>query len=116
MSMLTDFKALVGSLVAGRVYPQGAASAMTPYITYFRETAIEQVTIDHNGGTGNLVNTRLQVDVWAGTYGASQELAAEVKAALKGWVNENIVLVERDSQEPDTRLHRVMLDVSIWHI
>ncbi|MEC5213316.1 hypothetical protein RCH06_001862 [Polaromonas sp. CG_9.5] len=116
MSVQTDFVALVSGAVAGRAYPAGTASTVTPYITYSRITAIEQATLDANGGTGNLINTRLQIDVWAASYGAAQSTAAAVKAALKGWSNENIVLSEEDGFEPDTKLHRVMLDTSIWHL
>lgn len=115
MTMQTDFVALVSSIVAGRVYPAGTASTVTPYVTYSRVVSLEQSTLDANGGTGNASNTRLQVDIWAESYGAAQALAAQVKAALKGWSTENIVLSEQDDFEPDTRLHRCLLDLSVWH-
>lgn len=116
MTMQTDFVALVGTTVGGRVYPAGTAANVTPYITYFRVVAVEQATLDGNGGLDNLVNTRLQVDVWASSYGAAQDTANAVKAALKGWSNQNILLSEEDGFESDTKLHRVMLDTSIWHL
>lgn len=116
MSMQTDFVALVSSAVAGRVYPAGTASTIAPYVTYSRVTAIEQTTLDSNGGIGNLINTRLQIDVWANSYGAAQDTANAIKAALKGWANQNIVLSEMDDYEFDTKLHRTSLDVSVWHL
>ncbi len=116
MSVQTDFFALVTSLFTGRVYPSNApASPVAPYCTYSRITAIEQATLDKNGGTGNPFNTRLQIDVWALTYADAQTKAAAVKAALKGWTVENVLLGEQDFHEPDTGLHRVMLDLSTWH-
>jgi len=116
MSMQTDFFTLVSGTVGGRVYPAGTASIVTPYVTYFRVSAIEQPTMDSNGGTGNLYNTRMQIDVWATTYSAAQSTAAAVKSALKGWSNQNIVLSEDDGYETETKLHRVIMDLSIWHL
>lgn len=114
--MQTDFVALVGGIVAGRIYPAGTASTLAPYLTYSRVVSIEQSTLDTNGGTGNINETRLQVDVWAGSYGAAQATASAVKAALKGWALQNIVLSENDDYESDTKLHRVSIDVSVWHL
>jgi len=116
MSMQTDFVALAGPLVAGRVYPQGDAPAYVgPYITYFRVIADEQSTLDTNGGTGNLINTRLQADVYALSYGEAQTTAMALKAAMKGWALANVLIAEQDMREDDNKLHRVMLSVSVWH-
>jgi len=117
MSVQTDFFALVSSIFTSKAYPQTApAGTVAPYCTYSRITAIEQTTLDTNGGSGNTVNTRLQIDVWALSYGESQTKATAVKAALKGWAVENVLLDEQDMHEADTGLHRVMLDVSTWHM
>lgn len=116
MSIQTDLVALLGGLFAGRMYPQTAhTNAVAPYCTYSRVTATEEATLDPNGGTGNEVNTRMQIDVWALSYAEAQSKAAAVKAALKGSVIENVTLSELDMYEDDTGLHRVMLDVSTWH-
>lgn len=116
MSVQSDFFALVNSIFTGKAYPGTApAGTAAPYCTYSRITAIEQMTLDANGGTGNASNTRLQIDVWAMTYSEAQAKAAAVKAALKGWAVENVLLDEQDMHEADTGLHRVMLDVSAWH-
>lgn len=115
MSLQTDLFTLLQGLVSDRVYPSGTAATTTPYITYQRITAIEQTSLDTNGGTGNLYNTIMQIDVWASSYGAAQTLAESVKTALKGWSNQNVVQSELDEYEQDTKLHRVLLDVSIWH-
>lgn len=116
MSMQTEFVALVGPIVSGRVYPMGVTAPVAPYLTYTRIAAVEQSTLDANGGDGNAINTRLQVDVWAQSYGDAQSKAAAVKAALKTWSIENVLLNEQDIYDAETKLHRVMLDISTWHL
>lgn len=117
MSLQTDFFELAGAIFAGRLYPGVApADVATPYATYTRVVAIEQATLDVNGGTGNSTNTRLQIDIWSPVYLDVHTKASALKAALKGWVVENIILSEQDGYEADTHLHRVMLDVSLWHL
>lgn len=114
--MQADFFTLVGYLFDNRVYPGVApAGTVAPYCTYTRVSSIEQSTLDTNGGTGNESNTRLQIDVWAATYADAQAKAGAVKAELKLWTLANVLQGEQDLREPDTGLHRVMLDVSVWH-
>jgi hypothetical protein len=117
MSVQTDFIALASAIFAGRLYPAGSEEApVPPYATFFRVAAVEGATLDLNGGTGNEINTRLQVDVWALSYLEAQAKADAVKVALKGWEVENVLLGEQDMFEEDTKLHRVMLDISTWHM
>lgn len=116
MSIQSDFYTLVGPLFSARLYPNVAPDTpVPPYAVYFRVSGIEVSTLDTNGGSGNPSNTRLQLDVWAKTYAEAQSSAAAVKTALKDWAVENNVLLEQDMYEPDTKLHRVMLDISTWH-
>jgi len=117
MSIQTDFVTLAGSIFSGRLYPGVApADVAAPYATYSRVVAIEQATLDTNGGTGNSTNTRLQIDLWSPSYLDVQAKSNALKAALKGWTVENVILSEQDGYEADTKLHRVMLDVSLWHL
>lgn len=117
MSLQTDFVTLVSSIFAGQVFPSVApAGTVAPYCTYTCVAGVEQLTLDKNGGTGNTINTRLQIDVWAMVYGDVQTHAAAVKAALKAWDVVNVPLVQQDFHEPDTGLHRVQLDISAWHL
>lgn len=116
MTLQTNFFTLAAPLVGNRVYPQGTAPAYGgEYMTYSRVSADEQITLDPNGGTGNLVNTRFQVDVYGLGFDDVQALAASLKVGLKAWALVNVLLGEQDMYEPDTKLHRVMLDLSIWH-
>ena len=117
MSLQTDLFTLLTGQFATRVYPNVAPEfSVSPYAVYTRVTTTEQNSLDTNGGTGNASNTRLQLDVYASSYSAAQSSAASVKTLLKNWVVENIVQDEQDFYEPDTKLHRVMLDVSAWHL
>ncbi|HJV73168.1 MAG TPA: DUF3168 domain-containing protein [Noviherbaspirillum sp.] len=116
MSVTTDLVALISAVTAGRVYPRRApASPVAPYITYFRVVANEQTTLDANGGAGNAINTILQIDIWAATYGDAQAKAQAVKDLLKTWSVENILTDDQDFDDLDTLLYRVMLQVSTWH-
>lgn len=116
MSLQTDFYTLINGIFTGQLYPSVAPLGVAvPYATYSRISAIEQSTLDTNGGYGNPVNTRLQIDIWSTSYGDCQTKSIAVKSALKGWATENVILSEVEDYESDTLLHRVMLDISIWH-
>lgn len=116
MSILADLFALIGPVMDGRAYRNTAGdSPVPPYATFFRVVGVEGVTLDENGGEGNESETRLQIDVWALTGVEADARAAAIKAALKGWHISNTILLERDDFEPDTKLHRVMIDVQTIH-
>lgn len=117
MSLQTDLFTLLESLFSGRVYPSLAPEdTASPYVVYTRVSSVEENSLDANGGSANASNTRLQIDIYASSYSAAQSSAATVKSALKGWATENTLQGEQDFYEPDTKLHRVMLDVSTWHL
>lgn len=115
MSIQTELRALLGPLVGDRVYPVVAPESPTaPYATYQRVAAVPQNVMAGNGGE-SLTNTRLQIDVYATTYGEAQAKAEAIKAALRGWAVQNVTNSEQDLYESDVKLHRVMIDISIWH-
>lgn len=96
-----------------RIYPQVAPDApVKPYIVYQRISANSENVLS---GKTNLINTRLQMDCYADTYVAAQALAAQVDALMDGWIVQNISNPAQDAFEPDVRLHRVIMDYSIWH-
>ncbi len=116
MTMQSDFFSLAGPLFGNRVYPQGSAPPYAGvYATYSRVFAEEQASLDNNGGTGNLVNTRLQIDIYSTSFADAQAKSIVLKSALKGWSLQNVMQDEQDMYEPDTKLFRVMLDLSVWH-
>lgn len=96
-----------------RIYPQVAPDApTTPYIVYQRVSANSENVL--SGSTG-LINTRVQIDCYATTYVEVQALAAQVDALMSGWSVQNVSNPAQDAFEPDVRLHRVILDYSVWH-
>ena len=116
MSLQSDFFTLAGPIFTGRVYPNVAPDLVEkPYLTYSRISGLEETTLDTNGGVNNLRNTRLQLDVWAATYGEAQAKAEALRTALKTWAVPNVFQSDQDMYEADTKLHRVMLDISTWH-
>ena len=116
MSIQTDLRALIGSLVADRAYPVAAPdSPVAPYLTYQRVSAVPENVLSGNGGAAPLMNTRLQIDVYATTYSEAQAKAQAIKDALQGWAIQNVTNSEQDLYEDDVKLHRVMIDISTWH-
>lgn len=115
MSIFSDFYSLLDPVFAGQLYRNFAPAPVGAYGVYFRVTGAEESTLDTNGGTGNPVNTRLQLDIYGTTGTQVDALAVAAKAALKSWAVENVLLMEMDGYEADTKLHRITLDISTWH-
>lgn len=98
---------------ADRIYPQIAPDAAAPpYIVHQRVSANTENILD---GASGLVNTRLQVDVYATTYAQAQAVAAAIDALMAGWEVQNVSVLSQDFYEADAKLHRVATDYSIWH-
>jgi outer membrane murein-binding lipoprotein Lpp len=98
---------------ADRIYPNAAPSKPgRPYIICLRAAANSENVL---AGNANLINTRMQIDCYADTYAAVQTLAAQIDALMRGWTLQNVSYPAQDQFEPDVRLHRVILEYSIWH-
>jgi hypothetical protein len=97
-----------------RIYPQIAPDGpvTTPYIVFQRISANSENVLS---GKTNLINTRLQIDVYSKTYVEAQAVAAQIDALMDGWSVQNVSNPAQDAFEPDVRLHRVILDYSVWH-
>ncbi|MES2218360.1 MAG: DUF3168 domain-containing protein [Pseudomonadota bacterium] len=116
MSIQTELITLFANIADGRVYPSIAPdNPITPYIIYSRLTSVPQNDLDINGGANQLTNTRYQIDVYAETYTEAQENLELIKTALLGWSVTNVINADRDMYEQDTKLHRVLIDISTWH-
>ena len=96
-----------------RVYPLIAPDGVgRPYIVYQRVSANAQNILS---GSSGLVNTRLQVDVYATSYAQAQATAAAIDVLMADWSVPNVSVVSQDFYEPQAKLHRVSTDYSIWH-
>lgn len=105
---------LSGATDAGaRVSPLTVADGTPrPYITYQRISAQPENVL--SGSTG-LINTRVQMDIYADTYAQAQSVAAAVAALMAGWTLQNVSNAASDIYEAEVKLHRVLLDYSVWH-
>lgn len=102
-----------GTAAAGRIYPLVAPDTpVRPYIVYNRVSANSENVL---AGSSGLINTRLQIDVYADAYADAQALAAQVDALMAGWAVQTVSLPAQDIYEQDVKLHRVLLEYSLWH-
>lgn len=116
MSILSDFLSLVDPIFGGRAFRNFAPDGtLPPYANFFRVTSAEGVTLDENGGTDNESSTRIQIDMYALGGTEVDAKVDAVKAALKTWGISNVVLMEMDGYETDTKLHRITLDIATIH-
>lgn len=105
-------------LAGGRIFPSVVPQGQTfPAIVYQRDSSRFLRTFDgHNAFT----RTGVQVDCYAKTVLAAAQLAASVKSTLIDYAARPINLIalnnEFDLFEPDTELHRVLLQFSVWHL
>lgn len=116
------------SAVGSRVYPvvakQGTAQ---PFIVYVMDTAERQVTFS---GTHELVQGELEVNCYAKSYLAAQQIAAAVRDCLVDFTGpmtantsplstvdvSTIQLVgENNLQDEDPGLYRVLQRYAVWY-
>ncbi len=106
---------LLSAMPTVPVYAQIAKqNSALPYIVYQRVISSVENTLTGNG-TPPINNTRMQLDVWSQSYASVQAAAAALRAAMLAWGVQNLNLGEQDFYEADKKMHRVMLDYSIWH-
>lgn len=112
MAVEGDLQTLLAALVSGRAYPMVAPQGVVkPYIIYHVVSNVPSVSLDGPNGTEN---RRMQVDVWADTYGGAKTLEGQVKAAMAAASIVNVPLSTRDEYESETQLFRVSMDYSVW--
>lgn len=114
MTMLQDLATLLESTLAGdKVYPVVAPDApVPPYIVYFVVASNAENVMSGDSG---LVNTRVQVDVYARSYGDARAIALQIDQLMAAWSVQNVSLLSQDGYEDDVKLFRVTTDFSVWH-
>lgn len=96
------------------VRPDVADQADVPPYVIYAEIALQEGTYTL-AGESSLAPARYQVDVYAPTRSSANAIAQSVTDALAQAFS--AVLLNRQSLfEPETRLRRVMLDVSLWFV
>jgi hypothetical protein len=79
----------------------------------FGEVAYREGPVSRDG-YGGWDRPRWQFDCWAETYIGARDVAVQVQDALRASDMGMRLIGRRDLPEPDTGLHRVMLDVALW--
>jgi hypothetical protein len=114
--------AAISALVSARVYPVWLPQSPTlPCLTYQR---ISGSRVRSLTGPSSLAHPRIQIDCWAATYDGAKTLAEAVRVALDGYsglmgtveVFGVIVHGDRDLYDPEVKISRVSMDITIWHI
>jgi len=109
--------ALVSTRVNWVRRPQGSA---LPCIVLHRIDGTPDV---HHGGRSGLVQSRVQVDCWAASYGSAKAIARAVETAVtaqtftQGAIRFDVILVagERDNTfDETTPIFRTSLDLSVF--
>lgn len=117
----TEFASALASvtLADGRVYPQSFPQGATfPCITYARIGTVREQAMDRTVGSRA---TRFQVDCWARSYAAMRQLATQVIAAVLAFFGGAVPVYglgidnERDDFNPETGLHRAIVEVLVTH-
>lgn len=112
MTIQEQLKAALSGVAGGRIYPHIALEGVSkPYVTYFRLSVIPETTLSSGRP---LENTIFQLDIYDKTAAGAASTKDAVKAALDAWAVQSVIQSEQDLYEPDTRLHRVTMDVSVW--
>lgn len=115
MTIQTELELLIRDTCNDRMYPGAAPDGATkPYITYSRISVSPSSTLDGNI-TGNVINTRMQIEVWATSYADAQGVMQTIKNRLQMWNRQNVIKQEKDVYDAETHLHHIVLEVSIWH-
>lgn len=116
MTIQADLTTLLRTCGAGNaVYPILAVrNTAIPYIVFQRVATVPEHTLGKNGAP-SIERTRMQIDAYAQNYDAAQALAQAIIDAMLAWSIVNTLQSFQDLYEPDSGLHRVMLDFSILH-
>ena len=105
-----QLQTLFGNLCSGRCYPLIAPEGtVSPYITFqvIDSTPWKLATAEEK--------TRLQADVFGGTYGAAKTLAVSVKTALDtATFAASSMITNMDLYEEVSKEYRVLLEFYIW--
>lgn len=118
---LTSYAGLA-ALIGTRVYPSQLPQRVAlPAITYLRITTSAVATRD-DSGRASLERPRFQFDCWGTTRKQARSVAAVLRHALGTFpqasaprVDVALLANDFDDFEPDTKRHRAIVDVFIWH-
>lgn len=103
--------ALVGNRVAAGMLPEGE---LRPYVTY---SLITGERIASMTDSGLMRHARIQLDCWSPNYGEAKRIALAVETAIEASALFEVVFIgDQDLQDNETKLHRVVVDYSVWQV
>jgi hypothetical protein len=103
--------ALVGTRVAAGMLPEGE---LRPYVTY---SLITGERIPSMTDSGLMRHARIQLDCWSPNYGQSKQIALAVETAIEASALFEVVFIgDQDLYDNETKLHRVVVDYSVWQV
>lgn len=116
-SRLSGYTALT-DLVGGRIYPLANMDEVYPALSYFKVSGYPVSSMGSDTGTWSY---RMQVDVWAKSYGSMMDTKIEVINALQRWsdtakgVDDTLLDNEQQMLEGDVGIYHTALDFMIWY-
>jgi len=114
-SALSNYAGLTALVPADRIRPATGGHAQQgekPYIIYQRVGNTPEWTLTGDGGRDN---DRYQIDVYGLTPIEVSSIEVQVRLAMETATNFQIGRVfSGNTYEPETNLHRVLLDFSVW--
>lgn len=105
----------VGERIFPIVRPSQGPGLTLPAITYQRIAGVPMNDLD--GDDGNLLNIRMQIDVWATTHDAVKLIAEAVRARMQvaAATFRAVLLLDQDVYEEEVKIFRVSMDFSCWY-
>ncbi len=103
--------AAITALVGTRIHHMQRPENETGSAIVFRRVATTPIT--SLTGDSGLDAVRLQVDCWADTHLASQQLAVLVRAAIKT-ANLGVAVMEINDEDETTGIKRTIVDFNLW--
>lgn len=111
-TLAEQLQAVLEPLATGGSWPMEAAQGtLPPYIVY--QDIISNTKNTLSGAT-DLQNTLMQIDAYDTSYAAAKALGKSIATALAAASFTNIKLNDQMLRDPDTKLHRALLEFSIW--
>lgn len=113
-SLQAELVALLSPLVQGRMYPNCAPEqAGSPYLVY-RRISVTSIPV-LNGGRSQQQRSQFQLDLYASSYASASDTAQKLRLLLAAWPQPHLIHLEQDLYEPDCALHRVLIELAVWH-
>lgn len=115
MSLESDIKTVLNSLVGNRVYPDVApANVVKPFIVW-QQVGGEAVNF-MDPTIPSKRNARIQISVWATTRLSASDISRQAEDAMRAAaLNTTVLGAGVATYETETGLYGMRQDFSIWH-